>query len=261
MADHFADGGGGWHADVFPHSCTAAGYNPVQDAFPRDQQWPVADSLPLNNSNLTSPHPPLGLVSVYGVTGVSGETCNDIKFHESIADSGGKGKFGAVRTAKPTGFEVWMIFDPTLPVLAAPGAAGANAASIPTSSYWYRGLQASYLPGGPVPVDASGNLVAMDGIILDPSSGGFEVPTTNFAVLLPAQPGDDGYSPIVRLHDFKLPSSNKLGDFKGVCLLGDAACEAAHGPKGKNDFVLLSSLSASALSAAFNVVFLAVSAQ
>src|SRR5438132_3890625 len=23
MANHFSDGGGGWHADVFPHSCTA----------------------------------------------------------------------------------------------------------------------------------------------------------------------------------------------------------------------------------------------
>jgi len=248
IANHYTDGGGGFHADVFPHSCTPAPYDPVQDAFQRDQQWPIADSLPLNNANLSSPHTPLGLAAIYSVTGVSGETCNDLKYAASVSG----GKFGAKRAAAPSAFEVWMIFDPTVPVLVAAGGA-----ALPTSSYWFEGLQASYLNGGPVPLDASGNLIAMDGVILDPSSGGFEVTTTNNAIVLPAQPGDDAFSPIVRLHDFTLPSGKKLGDYKGVCVIGDTACETAH----KNDFVLLSSLSASALKAAFNVVFLAVSPQ
>ena len=249
MADHYSDGGGGFHAYAFPHSCKAAGYDPVQDAFPRDQQWPIVDALPLNNANLSSPHTPLGLAAVYGVTGVS-ETCNDLKNADSIV----AGRLGAQAPAKASGFEVWMLFDPTVTVLAQ---AGPNAPALATGSFWYRGLQASYLNGGPVPVDANGNLIAMDGIILDPSGGGFEVTTTNNAIVLPAQPGEDGFSPIVRLHDFTLPSGKKLGDYKGVCLLGDSACEAAH----KSDFVFLSSLSASAQKAAFNTVFLAVSPQ
>src|SRR5258706_7306696 len=69
MADHRSDGGGGWHADVFPHSCKQGSYDPVLDAFPRDQQFAIADALPVNNLLNTSALPPLGMVAVYNVTG------------------------------------------------------------------------------------------------------------------------------------------------------------------------------------------------
>src|SRR5438477_775685 len=97
MADHRSDGGGGWHADVFPHSCKEGSYDPVLDAFPRDQQFSIADALPINNLQNTSALPPLGMVAVYNVTGVAGETCNDIKYASSIGSTKSPGKFGARR--------------------------------------------------------------------------------------------------------------------------------------------------------------------
>ncbi|MGZ6143049.1 MAG: hypothetical protein ACXWLM_06905, partial [Myxococcales bacterium] len=116
IADHASDGGGGWHAYAFPHSCSPMPFDPVLDAFTRDQQFPITTDLPINNLALTSPKPPLGIVAIHSVTGVTGETCNDIKYASSIGEKSSPGHFGAVGSTKPTGFEVWMMFDPAVTV-------------------------------------------------------------------------------------------------------------------------------------------------
>jgi hypothetical protein len=66
-------------------------------------------------------------------------------------------------------------------------------------------------------------------------------------VLLPYQPGDAGYSPMVRLHDFH--SSKSAGFYKGVCPIGAATCPAT--------YVKLSDATPSA----FNTIFIAASPQ
>ena len=249
MADHRSDGGGGWHAAVFPHSCTPVPFDPVNDAYTRDAQFPIADALPLNNLLNTSALPPVGMVAIHSVTGVSGESCNDLKYWSSVGTTGNPGHFGAVRSDKPTSYEVWTVFDPTLTVFKTnPG----SAASVTTANtFWFNGLQAGYLSGGPVPTDASGNLVAMDGVIVDYNNS-FADPTSSRVVLLQYQPGDDGYSPIVRLHDYKtsktLPTTG-APPYVGLCPLGAATCPA--------NFVKLSD----ATSTAFNTILIVASPQ
>ena len=244
IANHRSDGGGGWHADVFPHSCTPVGFNPVQDAFPRDVQFPIAGALPVNNLLNTSALPPLGVVAIHSVTGVSGETCNDLKYAASVGSKGAPGHFGAVRSENPTGYEVWTVFDPTVTVYKTNP--GTTASALSASSFWFNGLQGSYLSGGPVPTDAQGNLVAMDAVIVGYNNG-FGDPTASKVILLQYQPGDDGYSPIVRLHDYK--TSAAAGSFIGVCPLGAATC-----PK---NYVKLSD----ATPAAFNTILIVASPQ
>jgi hypothetical protein len=223
MADHRSDGGGGWHADLFPHSCAPGSYDPVRDAYKRDQQFPIANALPVNNLTNTSALPPLGVVAIYGVTGVSGETCNDLKYSSSIGDKNNPGHFGAKRSDSSISYEAWFVFDPVVAVLAN---VGPGAALLTPNTFWFNGLQASYLSGGPIPTDESGNLMAMDGITVDYGNS-FADPTSSRVVLLPYMPGDDGYSPIVRLHDFKtsksLPSSG-TAPFVGICPIGAATC-------------------------------------
>lgn len=244
MADHRSDGGGGWHADVFPHSCKPGSYDPVNDAFPRDQQFSIVDALPVNNLTNTSALPPLGMVAVSSVTGVAGETCNDIKYFSSVGSASSPGHFGARRGDAPAGYEVWYLFDPSVPVLRA---SGPNAAPVEVSSLWFNGLQANYLSGGPVPTDAQGNLLTMDGVILGTSTA-FGDPTANGKVLLPYQPGDDGYSPIVRLHDFKTSTTG----LNAVCPLG-ATCTNT----GNIKYVKMSD----AVAAAFNTILIVASPQ
>lgn len=237
IADHGSDGGGGWQAYSFSPGCKVVPFDPVMDAFSRDQQFPIVSALPINNLALTSPKPPLGVVAIHGVSGVKNETCNDLKYFSSVGT-----KFGSVGTRAPTGYEVWMIFDPTVTVFkATPAAAGSQ---LDPDVFWFDGLQGAYLSGGPIPVDASGNLVAMDGVIVDQGSS-FASPTADNVVLLPFQPGDGGYSPIVRLHDFH--SSKSANFYKGVCPIGAATCPA--------NFVKLSDATASA----FNTILIAAS--
>jgi hypothetical protein len=251
IATHQNDGGGGFSADVFPHSCAPAPFNPVADAFTRDQQFPLVSAMLLNNSSVSGARPPVGVVAVHGVTGVSGETCNDLKYYENVGTPGNPGHFGSVQESAVSSYQVWMIFDPSLPVYASSGGT-----PISTNTFWFRGLQGGYLNGGTIPTDANGNLVAMDGVILDPAgSSAFEVPTTAGSVLLPAAPGTPGFSPIVRLHDFRLPSgssviANGTQTFTGVCPIGQTPpCPATS--------VDLSKLSANA----FNTMFIVASPQ
>ena len=133
-------------------------------------------------------------------------------------------------------------------MLASAGSSTVPAAPLPTNAFWFRGLQAGYLSGGQIPTDSSGNLVAMDGVLVSPSGGSFSAVTTDKAVLLPFQPGDDGYSPIVRLHEISVA---KLGDVTGVCPLGVPSCPS--------NYVSLSDPKLS--KDAFNTILIAASPQ
>ena len=217
MATQAADGSCGFHADVFPHSCAPdPAFDPVNDAYPKSEQFPIANALPLNNAAVSSTvRPPLGIVEVHGVTGVAGATCNDLKYAVSISES----KLGAKRSATPTGFEVWMVFDPIVPVLAT---LGPNAAQITTGTFWFNGLQVNYLNSTSIPLNARGNLLAMDGVLVATSNGFTATdPNQSKRVILPYQPGDPGYSPIVRLHTFV--TSQPAGHYTAICPKG-ATC-------------------------------------
>jgi hypothetical protein len=236
-----ADNSGGSHVDVFPNNCTPDfDYDPRLDAYTKTSQGPVFDSLPLAGASTKQFVWPV--VATYQVSGVSGETCNDIKDSRSIAKAtdAAPGAFGARRTAVPTSYELWPVLDMTANL-----APFSSAVSTPTDPSWgpklgwYRGLQLRYLDGGPIPTatvpdpnnpaNTITTLVPMDGVLLatiytnDPPAVNIVKVQTNYSVLLPAAPGDDAYSPIVRLHTFALPSGKKIGDYHGVCPVGTPA--------------------------------------
>jgi hypothetical protein len=93
---------------------------------------------------------------------------------------------------------------------------------------WYKGLQFNYLDGGDIPIDPvqPDSLAYMDGVLVDPipdpslSSGPFSNTTDANVVILPFLPGEAGYSPIVRLHDFALPPGGTFGQFTDECPTG-----------------------------------------
>jgi hypothetical protein len=94
--------------------------------------------------------------------------------------------------------------------------------SPPLKSAWFKGLLGFYVDGGPVPVDSTGNVIAMDGIIVNGSS--FANAFDANAVILPALPGEDAYSPVVRLRQFSAESGKKAGDYVGICATGATGC-------------------------------------
>ncbi|MBS2022153.1 MAG: hypothetical protein JST92_07055 [Deltaproteobacteria bacterium] len=235
VADHQANGNGGQHADFFPNSCTPGrAFNARTDSYPTDKQAAVFDSLPLATTAFNAVVWPV--VAQYGVTGVVGETCNDIKDSRSIANPGADepGSYGATRTATPSSYQLWPIIDPTVDV---PALTGAIDPTFGPRLGWYKGLYLKYLDGGRIPTalvqdpafpnDPSKQikvLLPMEGVILDPAgSSSFALPTDAKAVLAPAVPGDDAYSPILRLHDFRLPTGKKLGDYTGICTVKPCA--------------------------------------
>lgn len=245
VARHQTNGSGGSSVDNFPNSCIPGpAFDARLDAFGRDKQAPIFDSLPLALTSTTLIVWPV--VAQYGVTGVSGMTCNDLKDSRSIAGATDPepGRYGARRTAIPNGYQLWPVIDLTATIASlgvtgdtttreCPWDTNADPAKRARCGWlgWYKGLQISFLNGGRIPTqmvqdpafpsDATKQieaLVPMEGVILDPAgSSAFAKTTDALAVLLPALPGEDAWSPIVRLHDFRLPSGKKLGDYTGVC--------------------------------------------
>ncbi len=232
------DGTGGSHADFFPNSCTPdRSYDPRLDQYRRLSQGPIFDSLPLATSNTSFTAIVYPIVATYGVTGISGMTCNDLKDSRSVGSKAAPGKFGAVRTDAPTSYQMWPVIDPTANILQFDTALSTPVAGTVESAVgWYKGLEVRYLDGGRIPTkvvtDASGgsvtSLVVMDAAIINPSSG-FSAVTAQKAIVFPAAPGDDAWSPLVRLHNFALPSGKKIGDYNGICQAGQT-CPASYIP-------------------------------
>jgi hypothetical protein len=199
--------------------CTqVSGFDRQRDAYRRDKQYPIFNKLPTG----TIMYP---FVGRHMVSGLTGETCNDLKNATSITGAGpgtpnptgvaAQPKFGAMADTKPTDYQMWTVVDPT--------ALFANTTTI--SAGWYNNLQMTFLNSGQVPTDQSGNLVAMTGVIVNPSTG-FAKPTDPMVIIVPHGPGEPGYSPIVVVKNFALDQGQNPGDFTGICN-GGGTC----GPK------------------------------
>ena len=211
----------------FPNSCTPGPpFDPRLDAYSRNRQFPIFSALPLSGS---SP-PILGLVAVFGVAGLSGNICNDIKTTDSIASPGSSGGlFGAMATSL-TRYAMWPVIDSTADLKPL-----SPNSTFTSSVGWYKGLQFAFLDGGAVPADASGNnLVPMEGVIVVASGAATPASASvDRAVILPFVPGESGYSPIVRLHRV----NGTVGSYTSVCT--GSVCGATEAPAtGPVDLVL-----------------------
>jgi hypothetical protein len=212
------------HAFDFPHGCIVGPeFDERVDAYSQDVQYPIFDSLPL-----VAKPPVLPIVAVSGIEAQHGNICNDLKDTRSIAPHGPPGeggKFGAQVSGTPV-YRLWAIIDPTAPVLTEQ-----KGAMVLPPLGWYRGLLLSYLDGGVVPFDPNGTggqFAVMDGLLLQPNSGATQSkPTDPKVVLLPFVPGDTGYSPLVRLHNFILPAGKQPGDYTSICTGAPCADNAA----------------------------------
>ena len=162
-------------------------------------------------------------MNVATVGGATTETCNDIKAASSIGPSVSQtGNFGAYSTPTNT-VSLWPVVD-------------VSAAFVPKNSLfaveqfaWYKGLQLESVSGGDVPSDAAGNLLPMDGVILDPpvptgNSPLFAKVTDAKALLFAFTPGEKGYSPMVRLWDYTYDINQPLGTLTGICHGNSQAC-------------------------------------
>jgi len=189
--------------------CVQRPYDAFRDPFDRRMQYPIFARLPLATTNTRAFVIPL--TAVFPVTHAGGAGCNDLKDASSIGPAAGPpGKYGA-EASGTADYRIWGAIDMTALLPATSMAARPYA--------WYRGLQLQYLDGGSIPVDATGqNVLYMDGVLTNPGNGYFAKPTDQNVVILPFKPGDPGYSPIVRLHDFDLAMAGKtVGDLTGIC--------------------------------------------
>lgn len=198
----------------FPTECSPGqAADPFADAYGHDVQYPVFATIPFA-APTGARYPITPVVAVYGVNGLTGNRCNDIKSAYSLGFDGGSPKFNAQPATKASSYALWVVVDETQN-FAAP-----NFGTPPPLNYgWFKDLQFAFFNGGPVPTDSSGaNLVTMDGVIVDPTSAtSFSKSTDKQAVILQFAPGEGGFSPIVRLHDFHLPAGKTFGDFTGIC--------------------------------------------
>jgi hypothetical protein len=242
VANKNLDYTGGSHADVFADgSCTPdTSYDSRTDAYQSLVQGPVFDSLPLQTSNTSYFAIVWPVVATYDVTGVKGMNCNDIKNHSSIGNPGQPGSFGAQRSAAPKHYKMWPVIDPNAVVNSFSSLSSSTDPGWGPKVGWYNGLLLNYLDGGEVPTkqvtDSHGNpvttLVTMEAAIVNPSSGSYSNVTDPSVVVFPVSPGDfaNGWSPIVRLHNFKAASGKAVSYYNGICATGQANCPATYIP-------------------------------
>lgn len=230
-----------------PGQCSPVGtYDIVKDAYDPTVQYPIFSQLPLTVSSSAPPVIPIGWVSQ--ITGVSGANCNDLKSAASVS----KGVFGA--SANPTSlsnaqdFELYAAVDMTANLGARNGLP-----LVKEAFAWANDLQTGYLPGGKVPVVAGSpsTLTAMDGVIVDPAGSSFSKVTDGKVIIVPFAPGEAGYSPIVRLHDFRLSVGQNIGDFNDLCNSTVAPCTA-----NQVDMAQATSSSSNPTSSTFNTLFI-----
>ena len=213
-------------------------YQPMRDAYSQAEQYPLFSALPVASRVTGAVVTPF--VNVVPISSSAPYTCNDVKDAEAVAYKGSvSSKFDVIgdeTTAVPS---MWVAIDPTAPL-----SPGSPAFTLAVSYAWYKDLLLTYLDGGPVPFNDKGELVAMDGVILDPAGGAAPSKTTDAkVVLLPFKRGEPGYSPIVKLHALRLPAGKVPGDFTGLCAGGQC------GPKD----IDLATAAASALNPIFVV--------
>ena len=188
-------------------------FQPMRDAYSLANQFPLFTALPLTSRVTGVVVNPF--VNVVPISGTAPYVCNDLKDAQVVAYKGSvsrKFNVTADETVTPQP-QLWAAIDPTAPL-----APSSPDFTLTVSYAWYKDLLLTYLDGGPVPVSDSGELVAMDGVILDPAGlTTFAKATDAKVVLLPFKRGEPGYSPIVRLHSWRLPAGKVPGDFTGIC--------------------------------------------
>jgi len=181
------------------------------DNYPENVQWPLFEKLPLPVTGATTP-PVLPLVKVKRWTGTGSQQCNAIKDVKSLTEgafggSAAEGETVALRAI----IDVSARFD-----------ALRDGSTFTYSGGWYRGLQLGFLDGGSAPVDAEGNVKVMDGVLVSPPSSNAAAGDTA-TYLFAAQPGEEGWSPVVRLRTFTATAAQPASSYTGVCY-DDAAC-------------------------------------
>ncbi len=197
------------YAYHFPDQCAPdADYDPYSDPYPSDQQYPIFSALPLAPTSATTIVLPI--VRVTGVTGVTDNPCNALKRTASVEE----GTFGAVPDDRATMSEarLWAVIDPGAWVIPL-----SDTSRFRSSFGWFKGLIFSYLDGGKLPLNASGNILTMEGVVVDPAGSGSSTLTANRVIILPFGPDDAQYSPIVRLRHFRAATGTLPSAYTAIC--------------------------------------------
>lgn len=195
----------------FPDGCDSEGqkYDRRLDAYDPTQQYPVFKQLPLAPSSSSAPAV-LPLVRVVRWMGSGDTLCNAIKDASSVEEF----RFSGSRVEGPSTVGMRAVITSAEVRLA-------SGASYAAPLGWYKGLLLNYLDAGELNVDAKGNLVTMDGVLVHPPTGTSSVTANNVLVLF-ARPGEVGWSPVVRLREFRAAEGSKVSDYRSLCY--DAPC-------------------------------------
>jgi hypothetical protein len=198
----------------FPDGCIAGhAYDQRVDAFALDTQYPVFSKLPVANTSSTAPAV-LPLMKVVSWHGSDKYECNAIKSATSVD----KGTFNLTKQEDEAPvIAMRAVISPVKVQLA-------DGSEYTPPLGWYKGLLLNYLDVGQVPVDAQGNLVTMDGVLVNPATGSASTVTANNVLVLFARPGETGWSPVVKLREFTATGTSKPADYKSLCY--DAPCAA-----------------------------------
>jgi hypothetical protein len=197
---------------------------PAPGVFADDRQYPVYDRLPLSTTSTTNPTLPL--VKVVKWNGASSAGCNAIKSHESLQ----AGAFSGEAEALAEGALPTLAFRPvidttantvsnltvTLGTTRLEWSATSPLGTIkpfPRGEGWFRGLQLAHVAGGELPVDAQGNVRVMDAVLVHPAWRDASRPATTSSMtshgvlVLAAAPGTPGFSPIVAVREWFIPTT------------------------------------------------------
>lgn len=179
------------------------------DSYPENVQWSLFDKLPLSVSSTT--RPPVALVKVKRWTGTGSTQCNAIKDDVSLTE----GAFGgAAEEGESLALRAIIDVAATVKPLRADSA-------FTSQGGWHHGLQLAWLDGGPVAVvtediaegKTSDNVKLMDGVLVSAASG----TSAPAQYLFSAKPGEEGWSPLVRLRTFTAPNGKTPADYTGLC--------------------------------------------
>ncbi|WP_224244509.1 hypothetical protein [Hyalangium gracile] len=195
----------------FPEGCIAGPeYDPRTDAYEQTRQYPVYSRLPVTSTS----SPPVPLAKVVYWSGSDKYECNAIKSATSVDE----GKFSLTQQ------EGSVI---SMRAIIAPFEMRRGDGTTYTPPLgWYKGLLLNYVDAGQVPVETVQDnpesepyqvLAPMDGVLVHPSGTGTSQATANNVLVLRARPGEQGWSPVVKLREFRATAPNSPSFYKSLC--------------------------------------------
>jgi hypothetical protein len=196
------------YAYDFPDVCQPdLAYDPINDPYPNDHQFPVFSALPVTPTGTAVVLP---IVRTTGVFGLTTNPCNALKKTASIE----AGAFGAAPDDLKANATVrlWAVIDPAAWVIPL-----SDTSAFQARFGWFKGLILSYLDGGKVPLNAAGNVVTMEGVVVDPAGTGSSALTANKVIIFPFSPDEAGYSPIVHLRHFRAAAATQPSAYTSIC--------------------------------------------